>query len=85
MVSDNGPEVVFPPTRATSCERASAANPPVNSSSQRSSILGIVSARSAQAGRAPMAARSPSDREHADVDEAGGERGEVHALNQRVY
>jgi len=50
-------------------------NPPVNSSSQRSSILGIVSARSAQAGRAPMAPDHSSDASTRCPIEAGGEPG----------
>ena len=56
--SVSGPRVVSPPTRATSCIRANAPRPALNSASQPSSTDGKVNDSSAQAGVAPMAAMS---------------------------
>ena len=57
-MTHSGPRVVSPPTSATSCARASSPSPAANCASQPGSACGSVSASSAQAGRAPMAARS---------------------------
>src|SRR6185437_2413247 len=54
----NGPRVVSPPTRTTPSESAKSSNPAENPVSHRWSASGIVSASVAQAGVAPMAARS---------------------------
>ena len=57
-VMHSGPRVVSPPTSATRCSRASALRPAANSPSHDSCASGSVSASSAHAGRAPIAARS---------------------------
>ncbi len=54
----SGPDVVSPPTSATSCLRASSLKPRANPASQAGSAFVSVSASSAHAGFAPIAAMS---------------------------
>ena len=56
--SVSGPRVVSPPARSMSCAPAQAKKPRAKAAIQASSATGSASARKAQRGRAPIAARS---------------------------